>query len=339
MTELWAPGVSSGSREPFNDHSEIVEITPAERDLGEMTLRFFRTNIQRAPLWSIDFKNRMTVINRPLRGERRVQLPYERSDSTSYPQLRLEALEQEEISPYLVRDLLYKKDTEDFLPDFTRHSKALFRNLWGITRAYDQWGYEEGQHSDVLEIILESQGYSRDELFSRYFDNLSQTWELPFTTPRQITAYAAFQEGSTQPSYQAAAERADKEDAPVTAELLRLIGRDEGYHWASYIGFLRIFFGADPEGTIGDTIHVARQFRMPAINLIPEHAKGFVNAMRLGTYTPDMETEAIYSTLVSFGFIGKKLARQTADEHRDLILATTSLRNHLPGNLNPTPAR
>jgi hypothetical protein len=231
--------------------------------------------------------------------------------------IEIDQLSHEVISLLLASVLLTFKRIEDKLSDFGGRSYDLFRNIWGIHNSYHQWSYEENQHSDALAVVLEATGHiSRPLLEDDYYHNLSQTWELPFKTARQMALYAVFQEQLTSLSYEALGRRAIAEDAPTVAEVMTLIAHDEAYHGGGYRGFCRIFADSDLEGTIADAVHVARHFRMPAQHLMRDTKRNSIEIVRVGAFSKKLVSEGtLYAVLKGLGFVPDYLARQVVEDY------------------------
>lgn len=284
----------------FNETSRPVEITPAEREVGLKTKRYFDRTLKRTTPWLIKGGKIHTTTAVETKGI-----------------IQGEALEHETISPLLASVLLTFKRIEDKLPDFSGRSYNFFRNVWGINDSYHQWSYEENQHSDAIALILERTGsMTKDALDDDYYDNLAQTWEPPFPNARQMTLYAAFQEQLTSLNYHALNRRAIEESAPTVAQVVKLIAHDEAYHGGGYRAFSRIYAEQDPEGTAADAVHVAKNFRMPAQHLMRNQRRNSVEIIRVGAFSKEMVSEhTIYNVLHGLGFVPEQLARQTAAEY------------------------
>jgi hypothetical protein len=298
-----------------DETSYPVEITPAEREIGVRTKRYFDRVLKRRPPWLIK-DGRITVLKpqrEPTARERNpgfAPLPPLRSLA-----IATDELEREPISPLLASVMLTFKRIEDKLPDFTGRAADGFRNVWGINNSYHQWSFEENQHSDALALVLERTGHlSREQLDDDYYENLARTWEPPFPGTRQMVLYAAFQEQMTSLFYRGLAERATEEGAPVAAEILKLIAHDEAYHGGGYRAFSRIYADLDLEGTIADAVHVATNFRMPALHLMRDARRNLIEMVRVGAYTKELASEGtIHRVLRGLGFVPERVARRTAD--------------------------
>lgn len=225
-------------------------------------------------------------------------------------ELVIKGLRQELISPELARMIAQFKAIEDYLPDYMSSAEELFRGNEGITHSYQQWGNEEKNHSKVAELILlntlSSKGVighaTQRELRERRQRMLQNGWPLPFPTGREIVAYAVFQELMTRDAYKKLSDRAKEEGAPITSDLLLLVSGDEAYHGGGYMKFLRLYYEQDPVGTLQDTLNVAREFQMPATNLVTEDKIAIQDAIDLGVYGGDYGKVTIKKALLNLGF-------------------------------------
>lgn len=283
-----------GLRLPYDDSSETIEIPQEDIIIGDITYRLFRRELKRLPRWNIDEHGIVTVTKS---GE------------------RIAGLENERISDMLARLISEFKVVENALPDYGGEASKLTRNNMGLYLLNAQWVVEESNHILALESILEQTGRKTiDQTIEDYYKNLKITWKLPFPTARQVVAHAAFQEMYTYLAYNALEKRAIEEDAPITAEILKYIAQDELYHWSGYTKVMRIYYDRDQEETIGDVLHVAKEFRMPREKLHPNQRQWGMDLARVGAYNKPLITEQVMlRTLEGFGFIPKDLACQTAD--------------------------
>jgi hypothetical protein len=224
------------------------------------------------------------------------------------------------------------KRIEDKLPDYTGRSYDLFRNIWGINASYHQWGYEEQQHSDAIALILSAtDNLSRSEQEADYYDGLSQTWELPFETGRQMVIYAAFQEQLTHLAYLALSRRAVEEDAPLVARIIQVIAQDEAYHGGGYRAFSRIYAELDLEGTVNDALYVARNFRMPAQHLMRHRRRDSIDIVRVGAFSRELVTEGtLLKVLRGLRFVPDEQAKAVAREYWETDAGKIPVARHAP---------
>lgn len=285
-------------RPPYNDHFEKVKISEKDKIIDAKTQALFCEELIRPPRWNID-KNGVVQITKT--GD------------------IIDGLHNEEISPELARAIEGSKMVEELLPDYMIKGSQLVRPNTGLSMLNIQWGREELNHGIILGIILEKTGHKTKAQISRERqENLERIWELPFPTIRQVVAHAAFQEMGTYLAYRALESRAKKDNAPKIAKILKLIADDEIYHWSGYRKVTGIYHEIDPEGTIEDVLHVARNFRMPAENLHPNGSQWVRDLISVGVLSNRKQKRAgetvVYPTLVGFRFIPKDVARKTADE-------------------------
>lgn len=301
----------------FNEASYPVEISAEDREIGLRTKRYFDEKLKRRAPWLIK-NGRITVLKGTLAPSALETIPGAEPLATLKSHLiDSEALAKEKISSLLASVLFTFKRIEDKLADFSGHSYGLFRNMWGINNSYHQWSFEENQHSDAIALILERTGHlTTRQAEDDYYENLASTWEPPFDTARRMVLYAAFQEQLTSLNYDALAKRSIDEDAPVAAEIMRLISHDEAYHGGGYRAFSRIFADLDLEGSIRDALHVASNFRMPAQHLMRDLKRNSMEIVRVGAFSKELVSEqTVYRVLKGLGFVPEDLARQTASAY------------------------
>lgn len=298
-------GKEPDGRPPFNDTSRVVDVSAHDREVGRKTNELFTTRLIRPLPW--DFKDGVITATQPFKEA----AFHQRLPGIDYvpglivQDIVTEGLSRETISPEVARVVGLFKMVEDKLPDYMGRGTAEARNFMGLSRSYLQWGREELQHSLAAGVILEQTGHkTAEELDDDYQKNLTRTWEQPFPSLREMVAYSYFQERHTNIAYAALARRAQEEGAPVTGEILNLIGKDEAYHSAGYREFVKIFHEVDPDGTKADVLHVATNYRMPALNLYENPGRAFRDLVRVGAYSRDMEAHQVLGPAMKrLGFI------------------------------------
>jgi len=295
-----------GERETgFNDHSETVEISGQDRIIGPKIYEYYIKTLIRPLPW--DIKGGKIVVLKKFDAHAEVEtIPGEKYEPDLQERVIItEGLEKEQISPGLARTIEQHKIVEDRLSDFTRRGEEINRNNMGLSMAGKQWSREELQHSLGLGLILEATGNKTlDDIVDKYYESISQTWEPPFNTQRRMVIYPSFQELNTGDNYEGMELQAIKEEAPITASIIGLIKKDERYHGGGYRKFVQIFYEEDPEGTLEDVLHVARNFRMPSQNLVANPRQALSDLVKYTGF--DRERVAygtIQRTLKGFGFV------------------------------------
>lgn len=331
---------------PFNDRFERRVITPEERFVGPEALKLFKNELIRPLPWNIKAGViEVEGVDAPIQAAimRSSTFPGQTFEGEFRPYaIVTEGLDRETISRDLANVIAQFKTIEDYLPDFMGEAEGLFRNNIGISASYKQWGREELQHSLAAGLILERTGHRGEmEIMEAQMEALQKTWQLPFPEPRQVVLYAAFQELHTRDAYNTLARRAAAENAPTVAGILRIIGRDEGYHGYGYRRFAQLYHKFDPEGTIDDAVHVASNFRMPALNLIPDPDKsGFRSAMEVGVYGGDMGQRTMYQALMGLEFVPEDRAKAAVEQYahrQDRLMSLYARRYQRPSGLVVPP--
>jgi acyl-[acyl-carrier-protein] desaturase len=159
---------------------------------------------------------------------------------------------------------------EMFLPDYMNTHLELFGRSYAQAWFAVNWGYEESKHSLALREYLRRSGQRSEEQLHDYADTvLSQQWEAPYESPREMLIYGMIQELTTFVVYRSQRTLALENDHQVLADIYRLIGRDEMAHTKFYQQMVALHLDVDREGTLADLAHVLRTFRMPAEQLLP----------------------------------------------------------------------
>ena len=275
-------------RPPYNDRFGRVEISEEDEEIGGRISKLFCERLTRVPPWNIR-GNVVTITN-----NREI----------------IDGLDNEMISLELARTVAGFKMVEDFLPYYMGRGNELVSRNKGLFEITTQWGREELNHGLALARILVQTGYKTEkEILNEYNENLKRTWQLPFSTARQVVAHFAFSEHGTFRAYWALKTRAEKEGALRIARVLELIAKDEMYHCTGYTEATKIYYDEDPEGTLEDVLYVTSEFRMPAQNLHPDTRQWIRDLIEVGVLRKGLVIEQILRpTLRGFGFISEEEA-------------------------------
>lgn len=316
----------------FSEATHRIDLTAEQRFVGEKTRDVFDSEIKRPTPWLVkrfgENQYRLYELKTPRKIFSNLEtVPPEDLAKISVRVITSEQLAKEQLSEEVGESILTFKRIEDKLTDFMREATLGYRNYRGLSMASFQWGNEEYQHSNAEEMILVSTGYAtKQELDEDYAQNSRLTWEAPFPTTRQMVIYAYFQEMLTKLNYLRLADTAEKQGAPTVAEVLRIIGRDEGYHGEGYNKFVQTFYEFDPEGTIRDVALVALNFRMPAQHLMRDQVKDGMNIMRAKAFSKKMVSEeTLYQGLKHLGFMDDELSREIANKYWEQQKVTAPL--------------
>jgi acyl-[acyl-carrier-protein] desaturase len=175
---------------------------------------------------------------------------------------------------------------EMFLPDYTAKILELVRKSRGRAWFQANWGYEESKHSLVLAEWLVRSGYRSASGLHEYENDLLERgeWELPFDTPSQMIVYTMIQERATQLNYVnlrgVAAGRGDT----LLDAILRRVAADEAAHFDFFRRGVSVFLQHARNQTLDDLKFVFRNFKMPALSLVPDWEAREKTIRRLGVY-------------------------------------------------------
>jgi acyl-[acyl-carrier-protein] desaturase len=163
---------------------------------------------------------------------------------------------------------------ELYLPDYISKALPLIRRNRGWAWFHANWGYEESKHSVALrEYLLRTGQRNFDQIHDFEQKIFSKKWNLPFTTPRQMTIYGIIQELATYVIYKKQKGLAKEKGDELLSTIYGLIARDEIAHFGFYASVVRVLLEEDPEGTKADVAHVFRHFTMPAHDLIADYSQ------------------------------------------------------------------
>jgi acyl-[acyl-carrier-protein] desaturase len=96
-------------------------------------------------------------------------------------------------------------------------------------------------------------------------------WEMPFSTARQMTIYGCFQEMATFVIYVKQELGAKQYGDECLAAIFRLNARDEIAHCRFYEDVVKVLLEEDRPGTLRDIAHVAKNFQMPGVGIVPDY--------------------------------------------------------------------
>jgi acyl-[acyl-carrier-protein] desaturase len=161
---------------------------------------------------------------------------------------------------------------ESYLPDYVAKGINIVRPYFGQAWFSANWGYEESKHSiALLEYLLRSGARTPEQMFDLQNQLMAKEWELPFKTARQMTIYGCFQEMATFVIYVKQEQRAKEAGDECLSTIFRLNARDEIAHTRFYQDVTKVLLEEDREGTLCDIAHVAKNFQMPGVGLVPDY--------------------------------------------------------------------
>ena len=161
---------------------------------------------------------------------------------------------------------------EMYLPDYNIAGVEMARGVFGLAWFQTAWSMEESRHGLVLkEYLLRSGLRSAEQIDKLESDVFARSWQIPFSTRRQMSCYGALQEAATYLAYRAQKERAELEDDKPLAAIFFLLSRDEAAHAGFYRELIEIEMAEDRVGTLRDLAYVIANFKMPGDGLIPNY--------------------------------------------------------------------
>lgn len=161
---------------------------------------------------------------------------------------------------------------EMYLPDYVANGMNVVRKYFGQAWFQANWGYEESKHSlALMQYLLRSGKRTEEQMFDLQSRIFEKKWDLPFTTPRQMTFYGCVQEMATFVIYVKHRERAAAANDECLRTVYDFIARDEIAHTRFYQGVIKVLLEEDREGTLADMAHVFANFEMPGVGLVPDY--------------------------------------------------------------------
>ena len=123
----------------------------------------------------------------------------------------------------------------------------------------------------LLEYLLQSGRRTPEQMWDLQAKLMTAEWKLPFTTARQMTIYGCFQEMATFVIYVKQEQRAKEHGDECLSTIFRLNARDEIAHCRFYEDVVKVLLEEDRAGTMRDIAHVARNFTMPGVGIVPDY--------------------------------------------------------------------
>jgi acyl-[acyl-carrier-protein] desaturase len=161
---------------------------------------------------------------------------------------------------------------ESYLPDYVSKGINIVRPYFGQAWFSANWAYEESKHSVALmEYLLRSGRRTPERMFDLQAQLMELDWQLPFQTARQMTIYGCLQEMATFVIYVKQEQRSKELGDECLSTIFRLNARDEIAHCRFYEDVVRVLLEEDRPGTLRDIAHVAKNFQMPGVGIVPDY--------------------------------------------------------------------
>ncbi len=191
---------------------------------------------------------------------------------------------------------------EMYLPDYIAGGLNAVRPYFGQLWFQANWGYEESKHSlALIEYLMRSKKRTPEQIFDLTHRTFEKRWVPPFTGSRQMTIYGVFQEMATFVIYVKQRETArEQEKCECLWKIYDLIGRDEIAHTRFYQNVVKVLLDEDREGTLADIAHVARNFTMPAADLINNYDERIAVMRETGNIDRNVFLEKVYFPVLKF---------------------------------------
>lgn len=161
---------------------------------------------------------------------------------------------------------------EMYLPDYVAGGINVVRKYFGQAWFQANWAYEESKHSlTLMQYLIRSGKRSEEQMYDLQNKIFDKEWQLPFTTPRQMTFYGCVQEMATFVIYVKHRERAGAENDECLRTIYDYIARDEIAHCRFYQNVIKVLLEEDRAGTLADMAHVFANFEMPGVGIVPDY--------------------------------------------------------------------
>lgn len=208
---------------------------------------------------------------------------------------------------------------ESYLPDYIAKGLEVLRNSSWAQRSFSaNWGYEELKHSIALMEYLTRSGKRSDEQMQDFQTSLmKEVWTRPFDTARQMTIYGSFQEMATFVIYLRHEALAKKHNDEALAAVYRFNARDEIAHAHFYEDVVKVYLEIDRPGTLRDIAHVAKNFQMPGVGIVPDYDKRIEIMREEGHMDRDIFLQKVYFPVLKYLGVTRQELVQVAKEERE----------------------
>ena len=202
---------------------------------------------------------------------------------------------------------------ELYLPDYTSKLTQMLRHSRGRGWFLANWGYEESKHSLTLAKWLIVSGKRSEKSVEDFSDVvLEQSWDPPFSEPRQIMMYGMIQELATHVNYKRLRDMAHDQGDIALKTALRFIAIDEMAHFSFYRDVVKMYMALDEDNTKADLAFVFKNFVMPAQKIVPQAEERARRMAESGLYGPREYIKLVKEPIETALGIGniKQLQRQ-----------------------------
>ncbi len=196
---------------------------------------------------------------------------------------------------------------ELILPDYITELLHFHRNCRGSSWFIANWGYEESKHSLALDKwLIDSGSRTEEELLTYQRSIFPKRYHTHCRSTRHAMIYTMIQELATCISYVKLEKKVKPYEDPALDKLLYFIFRDEMAHHKFNLEVVKIHMEADREGTIKDLIWEFKNFKMPALEIIPNWKERDAIIQEQDVMNSDIFLESIFMPILKALEIDKK---------------------------------
>jgi acyl-[acyl-carrier-protein] desaturase len=189
---------------------------------------------------------------------------------------------------------------EMYLPDYVSGGINIVRKYFGQAWFQANWAYEESKHSlTLMQYLVRSGKRTEEQMFDLQNTIFAKKWDLPFSTPRQMTFYGCVQEMATFVIYVKHRERAAAESDECLRSIYDYIARDEIAHCRFYQNVIKVLLEEDRQGTLADMAHVFANFKMPGVDIVPDYDSRILK-MREAGIDRDVFIQKVYMPILKY---------------------------------------
>ena len=199
--------------------------------------------------------------------------------------------------------------TEDNLPYYHSHIER-FLDQSGVWKEWNRlWTAEEAQHGESMRDYLYLLRVTDPKQIADERKAVMEVgFDRHFADPLELFAYTSAQELATRISHLRTGQRADE---PVCLELLKLISRDENFHYVFYRNVVDLALGIDPDLTLPAVMNQLYSFEMPGSGMSNFEFRQ-LTISNAGIYGVKEHREQVIEPILSFWKIAERQPKTTA---------------------------
>ena len=205
--------------------------------------------------------------------------------------------EQNMLSPEIVEALETNLLTEDNLPYYHAQIERMVE-VGGVWQRWNRrWTAEEGLHAAAIrDYLYLTRAMDPERIEKNRLAMMQAGFDRRFDCPLEIFAYTSAQELATRVSHLRTGQKAED---PAALELMKLISRDENFHFVFYRGVTQLLLETTPALMLPAIMKQLYSFEMPGTGMHDfEHKRALI--AKAGIYGTREHRDLVIKPLLNF---------------------------------------